>query len=590
MILSKKLIFISILLFSSGCMCSLHSKQDSRVRDALDIKRREALAEIQGSPNAAGDNQSNLENADSGKTVPENDQGLLDSAIEFYQTSNEFWEQGDLENALDDLDKAYSLILAVGQDTGQGLQQQKEDLRFTIARRIMEVYASRVHAVNGPQKAIPLVMNKHVERALKSFKTREKKFFIDAYVRSGRYRPEIIKALREEGLPEELSWLPLIESGFKVRAMSRARALGMWQFIASTGYKFGLERNTWIDERMDPEKSTQAAIAYLKELHSIFGDWTTALAAYNCGEGTVLKVIRRQKISYLDNFWDLYKKLPRETASYVPRFMAVLHIINAPEQYGIVLPPPDEEVKLEEVTIDKQVHLKTVAKNIEYSYQDLKNLNPELRKYVTPANPYSLKVPDGKAEILLAKLNDIPIYVPSVPAYAVHRVRNGESLSVIASKYRTSVRAIVAMNNLKSRKFIRAGRKLKIPTGKRTSYRSKRPRTYSTKLKGDLLEYVVKKGDSLWEIANAFKTTTKKIQSLNQLSSTRLAVGQVLLLPKRNAAVHSGETKPYKVKGGDSPFLIARRHKMNLADFLRINGLTPRSMIFPGQEMAVKTN
>ena len=460
----KKLIICAVLLCFIGC--SANSQHGNRSVISENLQSQRISTENTGTfytitPPVESDNpQADIQNKN---------QGLLDSVIAFYQTSNEFWEQGDLENALDALDKAYSLILEVEKDADQEMLQQKEDLRFTIAKRIIEVYASRFNTVNGHKNAIPLIMNNHIEKAINSFKGREKKFFIESYVRSGRYRPAIIKALREEGLPEELSWLPLIESGFKVRAMSRARALGMWQFIASTGYKFGLGRNTWVDERMDPEKSTRAAIAYLTELHGIFGDWATALAAYNCGEGRVLKAIRRQKINYLDNFWDIYKKLPYETASYVPRFMAVLHILNDPQKYGFTLPQVDEEIDFEKVTINRQVHLKTIARNIGFPYKKLKKLNPELRKNITPKSPYALKVPDGKAETLLTKLNDIPIYVPPVPPYIVHRVRNGESLSVIAAKYKTSVKKIMARNGLKSSSIIKKGWKLKIPTGKRVS-------------------------------------------------------------------------------------------------------------------------
>ncbi len=584
---SQRIIYIFAFLFLGGCAHGVSQHNASATTNTTlnrhSLPTKSSAVSVQGY-------EANSNHSGTRETTAGRNQSLLDSAIDFYQTSNEFWEQGDIENALDALDKAYSIILAVGQDAEQNILQQKEDLRFTIARRIMEVYASRFNVVNGHQNAIPLVMNKHVEKALKSFQGKEKQFFINSYVRSGKYRPAIMRALKEEGLPEGLSWLPLIESGFKTRALSRARALGMWQFIASTGYKFGLQRNEWIDERMDPEKSTRAAIEYLKELHSIFGDWATALAAYNCGEGRVLKAIKRQKINYLDDFWDLYTRLPYETASYVPRFIALLHILNTPEDYGFALPPPAEETAVEHVTIDKQVHVKTIAKNIEIPYEDLKDLNPELRKNVTPPNPYALKVPAGKAEILLAKLNDIPIYVPPVPPYIVHRVRNGESLSVIARKYRTSVRAIMAMNGLKKNNFIRAGWKLKIPTGRR-SYSSKaRPPIHSATLKGNLLEYVVRKGDSLWEIAHRFNTTTQAIRSLNQLKTTRLAVGQVLLVPKDTAAGYAGETKPYKVKNGDSPYLIAKRHNMNLADFLRLNHLTARSTIFPGQSLLIRAD
>jgi membrane-bound lytic murein transglycosylase D len=516
-------------------------------------------------------------------------QELLDSALDYCQASNDFWEQGDLDNAIDALDKAYSLILKVNQDDNAGVSQQKEDLRVTISKRIIEVYASRFTVVNGDHKAIPLVMNRHVQRALEMFTGREKRFFLAAYRRSGRYRPAIVNALREEGLPEELSWLPLIESGFKVRALSRARALGLWQFIASTGYKFGLRRDLYIDERMDPEKSTKAAVAFLKELHRIFGDWTTALAAYNCGSLRVLKSIRKQRINYLDNFWDLYERLPRETAFYVPKFLAVLHILNDPQAHGLTLPPVDEELESEKVTINKPVHLKIIAKRLNIEYAVMKDLNSELRHNVTPKIPYALKVPIGKGEILLAELKNIPVWRPPVPPYIVHRVRYGESLSVIAERYKTSVRSIMAMNGLRRRDFVRVGWRLKIPTKKAyTSQAKKPPIYYASKPKGESIKYVVKKGDSLWTIANHYKTTTEAIRSLNRLRRSKLRIGQVLIISPGITIAKPDNTKNYTVRSGDSPYIIAKRYRMNLAQFLRLNNLTPRSTIFPGQKLMVK--
>ena len=523
------------------------------------------------------------------QTQKKSDQEMLDSALEFCQASNDFWEQGDLSNAIDALDQAYSLILKVNANHDPKILQQREDLRFTISKRIIECYSSRFTVANGYHKAIPLVMNRHVERALKLFKGQEKSFFLTAYRVSGKYRPTIIGALKEAGLPEELSWLPLIESGFKIRALSRSRALGLWQFIASTGYKFGLKRDYWIDERMDPEKSTRAAIAYLKELHQIFGDWTTALAAYNCGEGTVLKCIRTQRINYLDHFWDLYEKLPRETAFYVPKFLAVLHILNDPEVHGFILPPVDEEIETEEVTIDKQVHLKTMAKYVGISYKVLRDLNPALKRNATPNRACALKVPKGKGAVLISNLGDIPVWRPPVRAYVRHKVRKGESLSVIARRYRTSVRAIMALNGLRSGHFIRAGWKLKIPT--RKAYVPLRKASLpvpGSKVKGQLIEYAVRKGDSLWRIANRFGTTTKAIQSVNQLKTTHLRIGQVLMIPKGLTALKKMTTKPYIVLKGDSPYIIARKYQMSLSDFLRLNHLTPRSTIFPGQVLLVK--
>ncbi len=508
-------------------------------------------------------------------------QEILDSSMAFYDTATELWERGEFDSAFDALDKAYYLLVEISNDGDQNIFQQKRDMRLAISKKIMQIHASRFNAVNGLQNAIPLVMNSDVEKEIKFFQGRGKTFFITSYVRAGRYRPYIIQALEEEGLPKELSWLPLIESGFNPRALSHARALGMWQFIASTGYKFGLERNEWIDERMDPIKSTHAAIAYLKELHGIFGDWTTALAAYNCGEGNVLRVIRRQKINYLDNFWDLYQHLPRETAGYVPRFLAVLHILNNPQKYGFDLPPMDEEYQLEKVTINKQVHLKAIASNIGMSYEDLRDINPELRKSLTPHSAYFLNVPEDKAQTLTAKLDQIAPYSPPVPEYRVHVIRRGESLSVLANRYATSVKSIMAMNGLKKSNYIKEGWRLKIPTGSgRVTF------TQADMSPGSTLRYVVRRGDSLWKIANSHGTTMKSIKTYNNLNTTVLSVGQVLLIP----GGQSDNLVKYQVRNGDSPYLIAQRHKMRLSEFLSINNLNSSSTIFPGQKLLVRKN
>ncbi|MCD6560515.1 MAG: LysM peptidoglycan-binding domain-containing protein [Deltaproteobacteria bacterium] len=607
---TKKVIILLCLLFFSGCatgssnfVTEKETSNEGLFPDEAASTNGSLLTDKNHSLPVTDEKWQNIaaphENSNAEQLIPsglesnsiKSDQELLDSALEFCRASNDFWEQGDLENALDALDQAYSFILKVCPDDPEILQQ-REDLRYTISKRIMEVYASRFTAANGVHKAIPRVMNSHVKSALSLLLGKDKNFFLNSYRRSGKYRPAIVKALHEAGLPEELSWLPLIESGFKIRALSRARALGLWQFIASTGYKFGLKRDRWIDERMNLRKSTMAAIAYLTELHHIFGDWTTALAAYNCGEGTVLRSIRTQRINYLDNFWDLYNKLPRETAFYVPKFLAVLHILNDPEAYGIVLPPVDKSVEFEQITINKQAHLKDIAKSIGVPFRELKELNSELRYNFTPDRRYVFNVPEGYGKVLLAKIDEIPVWHEPVPAYVVHRVRKGESISVIARRYKTSVKAIMRNNRLKNSSFIRAGRKLKIPTGRSYAGYKKSSVPIDTsrtrKPGGKSVKYTVRKGDSLWKIANRFGVTTKEIKIINKLHTSYLRIGQRIIVPTGWSVANNGKTKSYLVSTGDSPYTIARKHDMQLSEFLRLNRLTPRSTIFPGQTFMVK--
>lgn len=479
-----------------------------------------------GSATQSAEQKTDSGQSDAAETVSslESEQALLDTALEFCNASQQYWSEGNLDKAIETLDQAYNYVLRVDTERYPELLQQKEDLRFLISKRVLEIYASRYTAVNGNHNEIPLTMNQHVEREIKLFQGQERQFFLDSYRRAGRYMPDIVNALRKAGLPEELAWLPLIESGFKVNALSRARALGLWQFIPSTGYKYGLKRDTWIDERLDPEKSTMAVISYLKELHQIFGDWTTVLAGYNCGEGAVLRTIRNQSINYLDNFWDLFMQLPQETARYVPKFLATLHILRDPAKYGFSLEEQDQPVPFEEVEIEKAVQLKMIAQELNISIEDLISLNPELRYQATPPSHYSLKVPDRTGEALLARLDNIPSWTPAQTAYIYHRVSAGETLSVIALRYRTTVSRITRVNHIGRNHLIRIGQKLKIPLrggGSSTLYAYE-----ENLLPGG--KYRVSKGDSLWQIARKFNTDTKTLQRINNLKSTMLSVGQVL--------------------------------------------------------------
>lgn len=463
-----------------------------------------------------------------------------DEVYALYQEAQAALEQGELDQALACLDKAYAALLNIEASAGSGLDQEKNDLRILLVQKIQQVYAFRLTPPGSNHKTIPVVENNWVLAEIKLFQTVERKFFEEAYRRSGLFRPMIVEELKKAGLPEELSWLPLIESGFKTRALSRARALGLWQFIASTGYRYGLKRDKYIDERMDPVKSTRAAIKYLSELHDFFGDWTTAIASYNCGEIRVQSVIRNQKIDYLDNFWDLFSSLPYETARYVPRFIATLLIIDNPEKYGFELPEVDPPLSYETVGLTKPIKLSSLASKLGLSADLLSQLNPELRYDSTPNYPYELRVPAGYREQTLACLNELPDWIPPDVLYGWHTVKKGETLGHIARRYHTSVAAIVRLNKLKSSRLIYPGQRLRIP-GQGQNLASAEPagkRAASTQVSGPAsqsaagqnVDYVVKPGDTLYGIARSYGLSIDKIKKDNNLESDLLSVGQKLTI------------------------------------------------------------
>jgi membrane-bound lytic murein transglycosylase D len=506
-------------------------------------------------------------------------QSVLDEALDFYQAAQDFWQRGEMDNALHALDQAYALILEAEAYDIPKLNQQKDDLRFMISKRILEIYASRHTTAKGNHDAIPMVLNEDVQKEINLFNNGSRDFFIASYVRSGRYRPYIVEELKKAGLPEELSWLPLIESGFKTKALSKARALGLWQFIPSTGYKFGLKRNHHVDERLDPYKSTLAAIEYFKELHEIFGDWMTVLAAYNCGENRVLSIIREQNINYLDDFWDLYQRLPCETRRYVPQFLATLHLINNMGKYYMDDVVPDPPMEFDTVVVAKQTYLKNVADVINITEDQLVELNPELRHKLLPPEEYSLKVPKGSQDLLMANLNNIsqttePVE-PIADSSSYHRVKSGETLSSIAEKYSITVSDLASINHISKKKQIIKGSVLKIPQSGQPVAKPKEEK---------FITYNVRQGDSLFTLAKKFDTTARKIKEINKLKADSLKVGQTLKI----AAGPLKGLDTYKIKNGDTLSNIAQRHNMDLNDFLRINNLSKNSKIYPGQQVYVQ--
>jgi membrane-bound lytic murein transglycosylase D len=505
-------------------------------------------------------------------------------ALELCQSAEEFLDQGEMDDAIAALDHAYGLMLELPNDGDEDWLQAREDLRLVIAELLIRTYDSQRATASGPSTSwdleIPIVENDEVQREIRSFTGPEKDAFLAAYRRSGAYRPLILAKLEEAGLPSQLSWLPLVESQFKDRALSRAGALGLWQFIASTGLRYGLNRDGWVDERMDPSAATDAAIAYLIDLHGLFGDWPKALAAYNCGEARVLRLQRESPNAYLD-FWDLYQRLPRETRRYVPRFFATLAILENPERYGMQLPTPDSPLPhWVTVPVDRSIQLSRLDVELGLEEGALARLNPELRHRATPPRTYDLKVPVGGEAMLLAKLDAIPEWSPPTPQYVTHRVRRGDTMSGIAARYGTSVSAIMRSNNLRSANRIYPGQRLQVPaSGAVRSSRTAAP----ARVESPDGTHTVRRGESLYSIARRYSTTVARLKADNGLSSNTIFPGQNLKV----APGSRDDLRRYQVQRGDTLSEIADRNRVRLSSLLRANGLSSRSTIYPGQWLVI---
>jgi len=484
-------------------------------------------------------------------------QDLMDEALELLSESNSYWVKGDFEGALDLLDLAYALLL----DTNGNpeIARQKDDIRLMISKKILAIYSSQITSANGIRSEIPLIMNEEVEKEIRSFQTIERNFFTRSYQRSFIYLPYILKELNKAGIPDELAWLPLVESGFMIRALSPARALGLWQFIPSTGYKFGLNRCDWIDERMDLEKSTRAAIAYLKELHGMFGDWLTVLAAYNCGEGRVLRVISRQHINYFDRFWDLYNQLPYETARYVPRFLATLHIINNPQKYGFDFDVEGNDKKwvysYESVRVDRPMRLSDVAQLANISEETLEILNAELRQKMTPDREYLLKIPSESVNTFLEIAESIPQAKKRIIKVVRHRVKKGDTIESIAKTYNIPSKDLRAS-------FAASGRK-KLTTGKFITV----PLTQS----GDIL-------------SDNRDRKLKKTPNKQQADQKKAAPPKDM---KKASGKDSSSGKIYVVNKGDNLNIIARKNNTSVERIIKNNNITRRDNIVPGQRLVI---
>lgn len=374
---------------------------------------------------------------------------------------------------------------------------------------------------------IPMVLNDSVENHLEYFKTRGRDSFQLWLDRSQRYTPMMKGILREKNLPEDLVYVAMIESGFNPYAVSWARAVGHWQFMPATGKSYGLRIDWWIDERKDPVKSTNAAAEHLKDLHNLFGSWPLALASYNAGAGKVQRAVLRTRS---DDFWDIKasRYIRKETKNYVPKYMAATIIAKNPEAYGFSVTTVDP-YQYDEVVLEESADLRLIARCADCTYQEIKELNPEIKRWVTPPHfsKYTLKIPFGKKEAFLANYAAIP--PEQKIKWERHEVRKGETLSSLAKQYNTSPEAIRDINGLRKSR-IAPGKHLLIPIDINGKNHDLSYVTTGEGGKQQRILYRIRRGETLVRIAKMHKVTVADIREWNKGIGKTVRAGQKIKL------------------------------------------------------------
>ena len=400
------------------------------------------------------------------------------------------------------------------------------------------------------EQTVPLVYNDKIHAFINYFTVKDREYTRMMMRRKNLYFPLFEKYLAKYNLPDELKYLAIIESGLNPRAVSRVRAVGLWQFMSATGKYYGLNNNWYIDDRMDPEKATDAACRYLRDLHRMFHDWELALAAYNTGPGNVRKAIRRS--GYKKSFWDIYPNLPRETRSYVPQFVAIIYTMNHLEQHNFFDEGEEMLVRADTLHVKKFVNFETLASLTGACLEDLQKLNPSIQRNVIPETPrtFVMRVPltskerlegdrlaildsaskVGKKELeLLAKTMEGSTYSRD---RIVYKVKSGDVLGSIAMRHKVRVSDIKKCNNLHS-DVIRSGQRLNIwmkGSPGNTLASAARNNATVTELQGTKT-YIVQPGDTLWDISKKFNgLTIEKIKTLNNLSNSKIQPGQKLIV------------------------------------------------------------
>lgn len=423
---------------------------------------------------------------------------------------------------------------------------------------------------------------------------------------SGRAEPYlhyIVEELEKRNMPLDLALLPIVESAYNPFAYSRSRASGIWQFIPGTGRLYGLKQNWWYDGRRDIIAATDAALNYLQKLHQEFDrDWLLALAAYNSGEGNVGRAIRRNKKAGKPiDFFSL--KLPRETRGYVPSLLAVAEIVANPSKYKIALKPINNIQHFKQVDIGSQIDLATAAELSELSIEELYTLNPGFNRWATdPNGPHQLLIPIKKAAAFENKLASLSS--DKRIKWQQHKIKKGESLGRIATRYRTDVSTLKQINRLKGN-TIRTGRSLLIPTAQKPlkhyslSLDSRRYKGLKRSGDGQRYVYTIKRGDNLWDIGRHYGISVKQLSAWNGISSKSILrpgkkleiwveeetdkTAKVIPVVSKKTVNDDSQHVSYTVVEGDSLWLISQRYAVSVKQIKKWNSLAKNRYIKPGQ-------
>jgi len=463
-------------------------------------------------------------------------EGHLDAAKQDFNHAVDVLMQGPvdiksddrLQQEFDKITEEVNKLEIVAFKEGDGFsEQQPEPAPIDEANQVTfpadaNVIAKAAAEIKNTRSDLPLMINEYVAGYINYFSTHGRGVFEGAWVRSGRYREMILRIFQEEGIPQDLIYLAQAESGFKPLALSRARARGMWQFMASRGVGYGLRRSWWVDDRQDPEKATRAAARHLKDLYNQFGDWYLAMAAYNSGPGNVQQAVRRT--GYAD-FWELYKRnvLPSETKNYVPIILAMTIMSKNPAQYGLDAVQPDPPLKYDVVKVNYPVDLRLVAECVDVPVEQMVDLNPSLLRRTTPKDqPFDLRLPAGSKEKYEAAIAAIP--VEKRVAWRYYKVQSGDTLAGIARKYRTTERSISQANNLEGAPLAAEARLVIPVNGSGANGRIVYSRYAS--------HYKTHAGDTVLTVAEDFGVPPDRLRRWNGLKTNNLRHGRVLVIYK----------------------------------------------------------